>query len=143
MGQGRGRSSCTPACLGIWSSPTVQGAPMSSRTWRAARPNMPCGPAATAPAAPTVWAGYVAWCRALGREPLAGDPETIAMYAVRRADAGRALSSIRVDLAAIRTAHRLAGVPLDLRDARLAPVLEGIARTKGARPQRQAAPAVP
>jgi integrase len=91
----------------------------------------------------SAWAGYVSWCRDLGREPLAGDPETIAMYAVRRADAGRALSSIRVDLAAIATAHRLAGVPLDLRDARLAPVLEGIARTKGARPQRQAAPAVP
>src|SRR5215212_11673762 len=79
----------------------------------------------------SAWAGFVAWCRDFGREPLAGDPETIAMYAVRRADAGRALSSIRVDLAAIRTAHRLAGVPLDLRDARLAPVLEGIARTKG------------
>src|SRR5689334_2888628 len=91
----------------------------------------------------SAWAGYVAWCRDLGREPLAGDPETIAMYAVRRADAGCALSTIRVDLAAIATAHRLAGVPLDLRDARLAPVLEGIARTKGARPQRQAAPAVP
>src|SRR5215217_745100 len=89
------------------------------------------------------WAGYVGWCRDLGREPLAGDPETIAMYAVRRADAGCALSTIRVDLAAIRTAHRLAGIPLDLRDARLSPVLEGIARTKGARPQRQAAPAVP
>jgi integrase len=91
----------------------------------------------------SAWAGYVAWCRDLGREPLAGDPETIAMYAVRRADAGCALSTIRVDLAAIRTAHLLAGVPLDLRDARLAPVLEGIARTKGARPQRQATPAVP
>src|SRR3954454_12781107 len=80
----------------------------------------------------SAWAGYVAWCRDLGREPLARDPETIAMYAVRRADAGRALSSIRVDLAAIATAHRLAGIPLDLRDARLAPVLEGIARTNGA-----------
>jgi integrase len=91
----------------------------------------------------SAWAGYVAWCRDLCREPLAGDPETIAMYAVRRADAGCALSTIRVDLAAIRTAHLLAGVPLDLRDARLAPVLEGIARSKGARPRRQAAPAVP
>jgi hypothetical protein len=47
----------------------------------------------------------------------------------RRADAGCALSTIRVDLAAIHTAHRLAGVPLDLRDARLAPVLKRIVRT--------------
>jgi hypothetical protein len=79
----------------------------------------------------STWAGYVAWCRDLGREPLAGDPETIAMYAVRCADAGCALSSLRVDLAAIRAVYRLAGVPLDLRGARLAPVLDRIAQTKG------------
>src|SRR4051794_41266004 len=48
----------------------------------------------------SAWAGFVTWCRDLGREPLAGDPETIAMYAVRRADAGRALSSIRVGMRA-------------------------------------------
>ena|SRR5690349_4538361 len=70
----------------------------------------------------SAWAGYIGWCRDLGREPLAGDPETIAMYAVRRADAGCSLSTIRVELAAIRIVHLLAGVPLDLRDARLAPV---------------------
>jgi hypothetical protein len=29
----------------------------------------------------SAWTGYVSWCRGLGREPLAGDPETIAMYA--------------------------------------------------------------
>jgi hypothetical protein len=74
----------------------------------------------------SAWAGYVAWCRDLGREPLAGDPETIAMYAVRRADAGCALSTIRVDLAAIHTAHRLAGVPLALRDAKLARCSRGL-----------------
>jgi len=91
----------------------------------------------------SAWAGYVAWCHSLGREPLAGDPQTIAMYAVRRADDGCSLSTIRVDLAAIRTAHLLAAIPLDLRDPRLAPVLEGIARSTGARPRRQAAPAVP
>ena len=74
----------------------------------------------------SAWAGFVTRCRDLGREPLAGDPETTAMYAVRRADAGCALSTLRVDPAA----HLLAGIPLDLRDARLAPVPEGIARTK-------------
>jgi len=91
----------------------------------------------------SAWQGFAAWCHSLGREPLAGDADTIAMYVVRRADDGLAVSTLRVHLAAIRTAHLLAGVPLDLRHPRLAMVLEGITRSKGVRPRRQAAPAVP
>ena len=53
------------------------------------------------------WRQFDAWCRTLGREPLAADPDTIAMYVVRCADQGFAVSS------------------------------------KGVRPCRQAAPAVP
>ena len=79
----------------------------------------------------------------LGREPLAADPDTIAMYVVRCADQGLAVSSIRVHLAAIRTAHLLAGLSVDLRHPRLAMVVEGVTRAKGVRPRRQAAPAVP
>jgi integrase len=45
--------------------------------------------------------------------------------------------------AAIRAAHRLSGVRLDLDDARLAMVMEGIARSRADRPRRQAAAAVP
>ena len=91
----------------------------------------------------SAWRHYTAWCRALGREPLAADPDTIAMYVVRRADDGCAVGSIRVALAAIRTAHLLADIPLDLRHPRLALVLDGITRATGLRPRRQAAPAVP
>jgi site-specific recombinase XerD len=91
----------------------------------------------------SAWRQYEAWCQALGREPLAADPDTIAMYVVRCADAGFAVSSIRVHLAAIRTAHLLAGRSLDLRHPRLAMVVEGVTRSKGVRPRRQAAPAVP
>jgi site-specific recombinase XerD len=91
----------------------------------------------------SAWRSFESWCRDLGREPLAGDPDTIAMYVVRCADAGFAVSSIRVHLAAIKTAHLLAGLSLDLRHPRLAMVIEGITRTKGVRPRRQAAPAVP
>jgi integrase len=89
------------------------------------------------------WAGFSAWCARIGREPLAGDPDTIAMYLVRRADDGCAVSTLRVGLAAIRTAHLLAGVPLDLRHATLSMVLEGITRSTGVPPRRQAIPAVP
>jgi site-specific recombinase XerD len=97
----------------------------------------------------SAWRQYEAWCASLGREPLAGDPDTIAMYVVRCADQGSAgrgglaVSSIRVHLAAIRTAHLLAGRSLDLRHPRLAMVVEGVTRSKGVRPRRQAAPAVP
>src|SRR5215213_10282574 len=34
----------------------------------------------------SAWAGYVSWCHDLGREPLAGDPETVTMYPLRRSD---------------------------------------------------------
>jgi site-specific recombinase XerD len=91
----------------------------------------------------SAWRGFETWCRDLGREPLAGDPDTIAMYVVRCADAGFAVSSIRVALAAIRTAHLLAGLSVDMRHPRLAMVVEGVTRSKGVRPRRQAAPAVP
>jgi integrase len=53
------------------------------------------------------------------------------------------VSSLQVARAAIRAAHRLAGVPLDLDDPRLGLVMEGIVRTHGVRPRRQAAPAIP
>src|SRR5690242_16286104 len=97
------------------------------------------------------WRQYETWCRSLGREPLAADPDTIAMHVVRLADAGLAVSSIRVALAAIRTAHLLAGRAIDLlagraidlRHPRLAMVVEGITRSTGVRPRRKAAPAVP
>src|ERR1700710_1932261 len=62
----------------------------------------------------SAWHGFAAWCRSLGRDPLAGDADTVAMYVVRRADDGLAVASIRVALPAIRPAHRLAGIPLDL-----------------------------
>ncbi|MBV1800507.1 hypothetical protein [Siccirubricoccus sp. G192] len=62
---------------------------------------------------------------------------------VKRADAGLSLASLRVHLAAIQAAHRLAGLALDLKDPRLAMVLEGVARTNGTRPGKRAAAAAP
>src|SRR3954454_21743284 len=59
------------------------------------------------------------------------------MYVVRRADDGLTVSSIRVALAAIRTAHQLAGVGLDLTQPRFRMTLEGVVRSRGVRPTRQ------
>lgn len=91
----------------------------------------------------TAWRHFSAWCDSLGRAPLPADADTLAMYVVRRADDGLAVSSLRVALAAIKTAHQLAGQSLDLRHPRIAMVFEGITRSKGIRPRRQATPAVP
>lgn len=91
----------------------------------------------------SAWVHFSAWCAKLDRDPLSGDPELVAMYVVRRADDGLAVSSIRVALAAIRTAHQLAGIGLDLSQPRFRMTLEGVVRSRGVRPTRQAAPAVP
>lgn len=91
----------------------------------------------------SAWRAYEAWCQALGREPLAGDPEILALYAVHGTDRGLSVATLRVHLAAIQAAHRLAGIALDLRDPRLMMVLEGIARSTGIRPRRRAAAAGP
>ena len=91
----------------------------------------------------SAWRGYTAWCGKIGRAPLSGDPGLLALYLTQRAEDGLAVSSLQVARAAIRAAHRLAGIPLNLDDARLGLVLEGITRTHGVRPRRQAAAAVP
>ncbi len=91
----------------------------------------------------SAWRAYQAWCAELGRVPLSGDPRLLAMYAVHCADRGLSVSSLRVHLAAILAAHRLAGVALDAGDPRLAMVVEGIVRSRGTRPRRQAAAAIP
>ena len=91
----------------------------------------------------SAWRSWEAWCASLGRPPLPGEPRLLAMYAVHCADRGPSVSSLRVHLAAILAAHRLAGLPLDATDPRLAMVVEGIVRSRGTRPRRQAAAAVP
>ena len=91
----------------------------------------------------SAWRVYDAWCAQVGRTPLAGDPGLVALYLTQRAQDGLSVSSLRVARAAIRAAHRLAGVKLDLDDARLNLVMEGITRSIGARPRRQAAPVGP
>lgn len=89
------------------------------------------------------WQDYVAWCAEFGREPLGGDPVTVALYATRSAAHGHTVATIRVRMAAIRQAHRVAHVPLDMADERLVSVLEGIARTHGTAARRKATAATP
>lgn len=73
---------------------------------------------------------------------MSGDAPQIGLYLAKAAER-LAVATLRVHLAAIATAHRLAGIPLDLKHPRIAMVLEGVARTKGQRPQRQATAILP
>jgi integrase len=88
------------------------------------------------------WRAYVRWCASVELEPLAGNPDTLALYVTARAS-DLSVSSINVIVAAIQEAHRLGGVALDMGNPRLSMVLEGIRRSRGIRPQRKAAPATP
>ncbi|TWA77091.1 site-specific recombinase XerD [Azospirillum brasilense] len=87
----------------------------------------------------SAWTAYGAWCERLGFAPLTGDAEIIGMYLVKAAER-LTVPTLRVHLAAIATAHRLAGVPVDLKHPRIALVLDGLARGQADRPIRQAAP---
>lgn len=87
----------------------------------------------------SAWKHYAAWCDRLGFAPLSGDAGIIGMYLVKAAERLK-VPTLRVHLAAIATAHRLAGVPVDLRHPRIALVLDGLARGQAGRTPRQAAP---
>ena len=87
----------------------------------------------------SAWKLYSAWCAHLGFEPLTGDAEIIGLYLVKAAERLK-VPTLRVHLAAIAAAHRLAGVPVDLKHPRISLVLDGLARGQAGRPVRQAAP---
>lgn len=56
-----------------------------------------------------VWSGFVEWCATAGRAALPATPETLAEYTSRLCDEGKAPATVRQAIAAIRTAHRVAG----------------------------------
>jgi integrase len=70
-------------------------------------------------------------------------PETICLYLADLAQRGRAVTTIQRRLAALKLAHRTAGVdPSPTEDIAVRQVMRGIRRTLGVAPRRQAAPLV-
>jgi len=55
------------------------------------------------------WEQFTAWCGDTGRSPLPATPQTLAEYVSYLADRDRAPATIEQAIAAIRTAHRVAG----------------------------------
>jgi integrase len=91
----------------------------------------------------SAWNQFTTWCGIHALDPFAGTAGPLPLYAAHMAHSGKTLSTIRVSFAGIATAYRMAGHALDLKDPKIAPVLEGIARTVGSRPRRKVRPAVP
>jgi hypothetical protein len=77
----------------------------------------------------SAWVKYSGWCAGHGLDPFAGAAGPLAeagplpLYVTHLAESGRAVA-----LAAIATAYRLAGLALDLRDPKLAPVVLNLLR---------------
>lgn len=87
-------------------------------------------------------ARFDTWCGRQGRAALPALPETVALFLVSEAEAGRAAATIGRRVAAIRSAHRLAGMsdPTAHEDVRT--VMQGIRRKIGTAPRQKAAATV-
>jgi integrase len=85
------------------------------------------------------WRRFATWCHDHGRLACPATPGTIAAHVAERAQAGAALASIEVIVAAIAFAHKTNGHALDRSHPTLSLVLEGI-RREHAKVQQQAAP---
>lgn len=82
------------------------------------------------------WRGFQEWCRAMNRQSLPAEIETVRMYLVECSRRYKA-SSIELHLAAIRKCHHLAGHALDL--SSLSELRRGIRRSIGTAKRGKAA----
>ena len=98
---------------------------------------------ALAPATRRAYASHLRawekWCREKGMPPAPAAPSLVANHLAELAGAC-AYATLTGRLAAIVQAHALLRLPFDARDPELRKTLQGIARTHGRKPQRQAAP---
>lgn len=85
------------------------------------------------------WSQFESWCARYDFAALPAEPRTAALFLTAMARRGLKLSTIRRRAAAISRAHRQAGHTSPCWDPRVITVLEGIARTVGAAPQRKVA----
>lgn len=74
---------------------------------------------------------FTAWCEQYGFRSLPASPDAVAAFIVSEAEEGRAASTLRRRLAAIRYAHKLAGQPDPTDDEGVRAAMKGARRTKG------------
>src|SRR5262245_57149081 len=85
---------------------------------------------ATRRAYTTDFAIFEAWCSERGASALPASPETVAAYLASEAEQSRP-SNIGRRVAAIRYAHKLAGLEVPTDDERVKATVRGIRRAKG------------
>jgi site-specific recombinase XerD len=95
--------------------------------------------ASTAKAYTSALKHFNAWCSTNGRDCMPALQETIADYLTWRANAGKKVSTMSVELSAIVAAHKLSGFELDTKVGTLAATWSGI-RRECVKETRQAAP---
>ena len=87
----------------------------------------------------TSWEQWCAFCKLMGYQPLGGDVMAVGMF-LAHLSLTKSLATARTRLAAVATAHRIAGVALDTKAGPIASVLEGFKREQGVKPLKQATP---
>ncbi|MCJ2087272.1 site-specific integrase [Methylobacterium sp. E-005] len=79
------------------------------------------------------------WCARYGFRSLPASPEAVAGFIVAEAEAGRAASTLGRRMAAIRHAHKLAGLPDPTEDEGVRAAIRGARRKVGVAPVQKAA----
>jgi site-specific recombinase XerD len=79
------------------------------------------------------------WCARFGFRSLPASPEAVAGFIVHEAEEGRAASTLGRRMAAIRHAHKLAGLPDPTQDEGVRAAMKGARRKVGAAPTQKAA----
>jgi integrase len=87
----------------------------------------------------TAWTQWCGWCELMGYRPLGGDALAVGIF-LAHLSRTKSLATARTRLAAVATAHRIAGVALDTKAGPIANVLEGFKREQGVKPLKQATP---
>ncbi|MCC0808706.1 tyrosine-type recombinase/integrase [Methylobacterium sp. W2] len=82
-------------------------------------------------------AAFGAWCLRFGFQSMPASAHAIAEFLVHEAEAGRAVSTIGRRLAAIRYAHKLAGLADPTDDEGIHATVKGIRRRVGVRPTQK------
>jgi len=85
----------------------------------------------------TAWRQFTNWCAESGFCSMPADPRAVALYLSARAEAELAVSTIRIDVAAIGYAHEAADHASPTTHKIVRSVMAGITRTTGTMPKRK------
>jgi site-specific recombinase XerD len=83
------------------------------------------------------WAIFAGWCKKQELKPLPAEPATVAAYLAARADAGRKVTTIELELTAIGEAHKAAGLPSPRTHPVVVATRKGIRRRLGMAPSQK------